>query len=612
MFFVDQLILVAGILLLIGILSSKISARVGVPVLVLFLLLGMLAGSEGIGGLVFEDYRLAHGIGTLALALILFDGGLSTHLSDVRAVWKPAILLATVGVLLTAVVTGLAAYWVLDITLLEGMLLGSIVGSTDAAAVFSILRSGGTGLPKRLQATLEVESGSNDPMAIFLTIGFIEAIAQPTADWSSLLVLFLQQMVLGGIFGIGMGYAGAKLVNRMELGTSGLYPVLTCTLCLLTFGITAQIGGSGFLAVYLAGVTMGNSRLVYRSGILGYHDAAAWLCQITMFVVLGLLCYPSQLLGVGVQSLIICVVLVFVSRPVAVLVTLLPFFRMRWQELTFLSWVGLKGAVPITLATFPLMMGTPQAPLLFNVVFFIVVVSALVQGSTLPMVARWLGLSTPIVPTPAARLEISSLRHVDGEVVDYSVDSASRAAGRKVRELAMPDGAVIAMVVRDDQIIPPQGRTEIRAGDHVIVVLRPGTRPLVDQVFGGHEEGCGELPMSIEFPLRGSTTIGEMQEFYGLQLDVPVDTTLDEVLRRRVDRNRPATNQAMRFGPLVLRIRSINEDGEIERVGMTILPEHEIANYERDVQTEGVVDQLTQATAAQLPAGQPVVEPPKV
>src|SRR5690606_143506 len=320
------------------------------------------------------------------------------------------------------------------------------------------------------------------------------------------------------------------------------------------------------LAVHLAGVTMGNSRLVYRSGILGYHDAAAWHCQITMFVVLGLLCDPSQLLGVGVQSLIICVVLVFVSRPVAVLVTLVPFFRMRWQELTFLSWVGLKGAVPITLATFPLMLGTPQAPLLFNVVFFIVVVSALVQGSSLPLVARWLGLSTPIVPTPAATLEISSLRHVDGEVVDYSVDSASRAAGRKVRELALPDGVVIAMVVRGEQIIPPQGRTEILAGDHVIVVLRPGSRPLVDQVFGGHEEGFGELPMSIEFPLRGSTTIGEMQEFYGLQLDVPADTTLDEVLRRRVDRNRPATNQAMRFGPLVLRIRSINSDGEIERV----------------------------------------------
>ncbi len=609
MFFVDQLILVAGVLLLIGILSSKISSRVGVPVLVLFLLLGMLAGSEGIGGLEFDNYQLAHGIGTLALALILFDGGLSTQLADVRAVWKPSMLLATVGVLITALVTGLAAYWVLDITLLEGMLLGSIVGSTDAAAVFSILRSGGTGLPKRLQATLEIESGSNDPMAIFLTIGFIEAIAQPTADWPSLLMLFLSQMVLGGIFGLGMGYAGARLVNRIELGNSGLYPVLTSTICLLTFGLTAQIGGSGFLAVYLAGVVMGNAKLVYRSGIVGYHDAAAWFSQITMFVVLGLLCYPSQLLSVGGHALIICVVLVFIARPVAVLLTLVPFFRMRWQELTFLSWVGLKGAVPITLATFPLMLGTPQAPLLFNVVFFIVVVSALVQGSSLPMVARWLGLSTPMVPTPAATLEISSLRHVDGEVVDYSVDSASRAAGRKVRELALPDGVVIAMVVRGDQIIPPQGRTEILAGDHVIVVLRPGSRPLVDQVFGGHEEGCGDLPMSIEFPLRGSTTVGEMQEFYGLQLDVPADTTLDEVLRRRVDRNRPATNQAMRFGPLVLRIRSINEEGEVERVGMTILPEHEIAHFEREVQPQSVAANKARATA--VPTANPIEESPK-
>lgn len=583
MFFVDQLILVTGILLLIGILSSKISARVGVPVLVLFLLLGMLAGSEGLGGLEFENYQLAHGIGTLALALILFDGGLSTQFSDVRAVWKPSLLLATWGVLITAVVTGFAASWVLDITLLEGMLLGSIVGSTDAAAVFSILRSGGIGLPKRLQATLEIESGSNDPMAIFLTIGCIEAIAQPAVDWTSLLMLFFSQMVLGGLLGLGLGVAGTRLVNRIELGTSGLYPVLTSTLCLLTFGITAALGGSGFLAVYLAGVVMGNSRLVYRSGILGYHAALAWFCQITMFVVLGLLCFPSQLLGVGLQSLVICVVLVFVSRPLAVWLTLVPFFRIRWQELTFLAWVGLKGAVPITLATFPLMLGTPQAPLLFNVVFFIVVVSALVQGSTLPVVARWLGLSLPLVPTPAATLEISSLRHVDGEVVDYSVAEASRAVGRKVRELALPDGVVIAMLVRGDQIIPPQGRTEIRAGDHVIAVLRPGSRPLVDQVFGGHEEGCGELPMSIEFPLRGSTTVGEMQEFYGLQVDLPRGTTLDELLRRHVDHKRPAINQALRCGPLVLRIRSVNQDGEIERVGMTILPEDQIASFEREV-----------------------------
>ncbi len=603
MFFVDNLILVVGILLLLGIVSSKLSASFGIPVLVLFLLLGMLAGSEGIGGLEFENYPLAHGIGTLALAMILFDGGLRTQLSAVRSAWKPSLLLATVGVLITALVTGVAACLVLKISLLQGMLLGSIVGSTDAAAVFSILRSGGTGLPKRLNAILEIESGSNDPMAIFLTIGCIEMLAQPTTGWTTLLGLFVSQMVLGTVFGLTMGHAGARMVNRIELSAPGLYPVLVSTFCLLTFGLAAQFGGSGFLAVYLAGVTMGNKRLVFRSGILVYHDAIAWFSQIVMFVILGLLSFPSRLLSISGPALLIGAVLILVARPLAVSVSLLP-FRMRLREISFLSWVGLKGAVPITLATFPLIMGTPQASLLFDVVFFIVVMSALVQGCSLPMVARWLGLSTPPVAVPSVTLEISSLRHVDGEVVEYSLDDKSRAAGRKVRELALPDGVVIAMVVRGHQIIPPQGRTEVRAGDHVIVVLRPGSRPLVDQIFGTAEDGPGEIPLSVEFPLRGTTTVGEMQQFYGIQLDGPAEMTLDEVLRRRVDRTRPALNQAVRCGPLMLRIRLISEDGEIERVGMTVLSEQEIAKFEQETRAKEQQKAAVAAAAASAPPPQ--------
>jgi potassium/hydrogen antiporter len=581
MFVVDNFILITGVLLLIGIVSSKLSARFGVPVLVLFLLLGMLAGSEGIGGLEFENYPLAHGIGTLALALILFDGGLSTPLAAIRSAWKPSLLLATMGVLITAVITGIAASWVLQITLLQGLLLGSIVGSTDAAAVFSILRSGGTGLPKRINAILEIESGSNDPMAIFLTIGCIDLLAQPLTGWTSLVGLFLSQMILGSVFGVTMGYAGAWMVNRIELSAPGLYPVLVSTFCLLTYGLTAQFGGSGFLAVYLAGVVMGNQRLVFRNGILLYHDAVAWFSQIVMFVILGLLSFPSRLWEISGQALLIGVVLILVARPLAVIISLLP-FRMRWRELTFLSWVGLKGAVPITLATFPLMMGTPQAPLVFDVVFFIVVMSALVQGCTLPMVAKWLGLSTPPVAAPSVTLEISSLRHVDGEVVEYSVDDNSRAAGRKVRELALPEGVVIAMVVRGHQIIPPQGRTEVCAGDHVIAVLRPGTRPLVDQIFGSADDDSDAIPLSIEFPLRGATTVGEMNQFYGIELDGPAGATLDEVLRRRVDRTKPVMNQAIRCGPLMLRVRAIDEEGAIEMVGMTVLSEQDIARFERE------------------------------
>ncbi len=568
MFLVDQLILVAGILLFLGIISSKLSTSFGVPVLVLFLLLGILAGSEGIGGIAFENYELAHGIGTLALAMILFDGGLRTQTSAIRSAWKPSIVLATLGVLITAVITGVAASWVLNLTLLQGLLLGSIVGSTDAAAVFSILRSGGTGLPKRINAVLEIESGSNDPMAIFLTISCIELLMQPDAGWTTLVGIFLSQMVLGSLAGVGLGFAATKILNRIDLNAAGLYPVLVSTFCLLTFGITAQFGGSGFLAVYLAGLVLGNQKIVFRSGILVFHDAIAWLAQIVMFVILGLLSFPSRLLEFSGQALLIGAVLILVARPVAVFLSLIP-FRMSLPELTFLSWVGLKGAVPITLATFPLMLGTPQASLLFDVVFFIVVLSAIVQGCTLPMVARWLGLSTPPLASPSVTLEISSLRDVDGEVVDYTVSEQSHAAGRLVRQLALPDGVVIAMVVRSHQIIPPQGKTEILTGDHVIIVLKQGSRPLVDQIFGA-KESPGALPRWTEFPLRGSITVGEMQQMYGVGIESDESLTLDQVLRKRVDRNMPATNQSADFGPLHFTIREVDDDGSIAMVGMTI------------------------------------------
>jgi cell volume regulation protein A len=498
MFLIDTVILIGGILLLLGIVSTKLSARVGVPGLVLFLLLGMLAGSEGVGGLPFEDYRMAHAIGTAALAMILFDGGLSTSLTAVRLTWKPSAVLATFGVLITAVITGLAAAWILQISLLEGLLLGSIVGSTDAAAVFSVLRSGGAHLSTRLASTLEIESASNDPMAIFLTVGCIEVLLGNVAPGPGLLGLLVTQMLIGGVFGFVGGYAAAWVVNRIELGAAGMYPVLVSAFGLLTFGLAAHLGGSGFLAIYLAGVVIGNQRIVFRRGIRLFHDAIAGLSQITMFVVLGLLSFPSRLLDVGGKALLISLVLVLVARPAAVLLSVLP-FKFTRRELAFISWVGLKGAVPITLATFPLMLATPevslQAPLLFDVVFFIVVVSAVVQGSSLAPMARWLGLEQPRPPEPPVTLEISSLRHVDGEVADYAVGEDSRAAGRQVKELGFPEGAVIALVARGERIIPPQGRTRIEPGDHVIVVLGPGTQPLVDSIFSrGDQDGQDPPP----------------------------------------------------------------------------------------------------------------------
>jgi cell volume regulation protein A len=571
MFLIDSLILVSGVLLLLGIASSKLSARLGVPVLVLFLVLGMLAGSEGIGGIEFENYPLAHGIGTLALVLILFDGGLSTPVAAVRSAWKPAVLLATVGVLITAILTGLAAAWILQLTMLEGLLLGSIVGSTDAAAVFAVLRSGGVALPERLGSTLEIESGANDPMAVFLTIGCIEVLAGRMGFGADLLAFFASQMLVGAAVGLLLGYTAVRCVNRISLDAAGLYPVLVSGFSLLTFGVAAWLGGSGFLAVYLAGIVVGNSQLVFGRGIRLFHDAAAWLSQIVMFVVLGLLSFPSRLMQVSGPALLIGAALILLARPIAVFTTL-SLFRFNYRELLFLSWVGLKGAVPITLATFPLLFGTPRASLIFDVVFFVVVVSALVQGWSLPTVARLLRLQVPSKLAPPVTLEISSLRHVDGDIVDYLVSEHSRAAGRLVKDLALPEGVVIALVARQEDIIPPQGSTRIEAGDHVILVLRPGTRPLVNQVFASTLETRDELPSQLEFPLRGSIRVGELEDVYGIKMHSPAQHTLDEALRGRI-RNKATVGRIVVFGQIGLRIRKLAADGTVEQVGMTILPE---------------------------------------
>ena len=520
MFLVDQVLLIAGFLILLSIASSKLSSRFGLPVLVLFLGLGMLAGSEGLGGIPFEDYTLAHAIGSTALALILLDGGLSTPMDSIRMAWRPSLVLATVGVFLTALVTGLAAAWILRIPLLQGLLLGSIVGSTDAAVVFAILRSGGVRLPSRVGATLEIESGSNDPMAIFLTVGLIEVLTGRVPLGVGLLSLFATQMIVGTIVGLAVGYATVWVVNRINLDAPGLYPVLVGAGGLLAYGLAVALGGSGFLAIYLAGIVLGNLRIVYRLGVLRFHDAGAWLAQIVMFVVLGLLSFPSQLWSVAGGGLLISAVLILIARPVTVALTLLPFrFGFSPRELVFISWVGLKGAVPITLATFPLMMGVEGAPLIFNVVFFVVLVSALVQGWTIPWLARSLGLQQPVEPPPPVTLEISALRHVDGEIMDYTVAEGSRAAGRLVRDLALPTGAVIALIAREQAIIPPQGGTRILPGDHVILVLATGTRPLVDRVFGRDEAGEAALPRLVEFPLRASTRVGELEDVYGIQID---------------------------------------------------------------------------------------------
>ncbi len=520
---INLVVMVAGVLLLIGIASSKFSARFGMPVLVLFLGVGMLAGSEGLGGIPFENYGFANSVGSVALALILFDGGLRTSLESVRLAWRPALSLSTVGVLFTSTLTGLAAAWVLDISLLHGLLLGGIIGSTDAAAVFSILRTSRLKMPQRLTATLEVESGSNDPMAIFLTVGLIGIITGTANSAGALSLLFVLQFGVGALVGIGVGRVAAWAIDRINLDHPGLYPILAFSFGLLAFGLAAVLEGSGFLAVYIAGIVVGDRLVVFRRGIFLFHDAAAWLGQIMLFVMLGLLSFPSRLVAVAAEGLIIALVLIFVARPLGVLVSVF-LFRFRLKEMMFLSWVGLKGAVPITLATFPLMAGVEGGELLFNVVFFVVFVSALTQGWSLPIVARWLGIGEPAAAAPSLSVEVNALRHVDGEIIDYTVVPSARVAGKKLSDLVLPEGAVVTLVVRGDEVIMPQGSTILKPDDHAFVATRSQLKPFINCLFAPNLEMV-RLPPGLKLSFSGQRTVGQIHHYLGSP-DPALSTTI--------------------------------------------------------------------------------------
>ena len=567
MFLIDKIILLAAILILVGIVSSKLSARMGLPVLVLFLIIGMLAGDGGIGGIIFNNADAAHALGTLALAMILYDGGLQTPLASIKSVWKPSALLATLGVLVTAAIAGFTACWALDLPLMEGLLVGAIVGSTDAAAVFSLLRNAGIHVAPRLKSTLEIESASNDPMAIFLTVGLLEVLMNDLPFGIGLVQMFALQMGVGVAVGLAVGWVAVRVINRIHLLATGLYPVLVAAFGLLAFGVAANLQGSGFLAVFVAGVFVGNSRFVFQRSTFLFHDGLAWLGQITMFVVLGLLVHPPSLLDVWQEGLIISFVLIFVARPLAVVPILLP-FGFNAREMALVSWVGLRGSVPIILAIFPLIFGLSGAPLIFNVVFFVVLISATVQGSTLPIVARKLGLAAPPPPpVPPATLEITALGDVDADIVEYILGDTCRAAGRRLSQMALPDSTVVAMITRQQTVIPPRGSTTLEAGDHLFVVLRPETRPFVDRVFSSHvgEAVVAMLP-AAELRLKGTTRIEDLLRCYGIDLAIEGGLTLDQVLRRHLG-DAAAVDASVTLNGTVMRICEM-VDRRIATVGL--------------------------------------------
>ena len=467
---IEFVLVVAGGLLLFSVIVSRASARLGIPALLVFLAVGMLAGSEGPGGIAFDDAELAQQVGITALAFILFSGGLDTEWKSVRAVLPSAIGLATAGVVLTALLVGIFTAAVSDLPFEQSILLGAIVSSTDAAAVFSVLRSRGARLRGSVARLLELESGSNDPMAAFLTIGMIQLIDEPATSVLRLIPLFVQQMSIGGLLGYAVGRGTVIIANRINLHYEGLYPVFTIAMVALGYGATAAVGGSGFLAVYVAGLVIGNSVVIHRASLIRFHDGLAWLMQIVMFLALGLLVFPSRLVEIALQGLLISAFLMFVARPAAVFAPLLP-ARRDIRELTLTSWVGLRGAVPIILATFPLLAGTPGAQTIFNIVFFIVLTSVLAQGTTLPVVAEWLGLRQPIDEEGASPAAPGRYR---GEVLEVTIPEGSPVVGRRVVDVNLPSDLVILFLRRGDTVIVATGATYLQAGDVLAMVVPDG------------------------------------------------------------------------------------------------------------------------------------------
>ncbi len=464
-----RLLLASGLLLVVALLASQLAGRLRVPGLLLVLAIGMLAGSEGIGLIDFSDYARARDVGIVSLALILFEGGLASGWGPIRSVLRPALGLATVGTLVTALVTGAGAAAILHITLLEGFLLGSILACTDGAAVFSILR--GSTLRRRLAHTLEGEAGMNDPVAVLLVLGFIDWIERPDYGVGNLLGEFVLEMGIGAAVGVGVGQAAAWALRNVKLSTAGLYPVASLAAAATAFGAGQVLHGSGFLAVYLTGLAIGSTTSPAARTVQTFHDGLAWVAQIVLFVALGLLVFPSQLPGVALEGLAITALLLAVARPIGVVVGTLG-ARFTARETVALSWAGLRGGVPVVLATFPLIEKVPDSLLFFNIVFFAVLVSTVVQGTTFEWVAARLGVTTNEAALPAVLTDQESTRRLGAEVIEFGVRPGDAAVGRLVRELGMPRAALLNLVIRGEEAIPPRGSTTILAGDRLHVLVR--------------------------------------------------------------------------------------------------------------------------------------------
>ena len=471
----ENILLVGAILLFLSVLVGKTGAKFGVPALLLFLGVGMLAGSDGFG-IYFDSPQIAQFIGTVALCIILFSGGMDTHYREIKPILAPGVTLATLGVLMTTIITGLFIYSLSDLLpgnfqlgLLESMLLAAVMSSTDSASVFSILRSKGISLKERLRPTLELESGSNDPMAYMLTILLIQVIEIGVIDWPHSIVLLFMQLSIGAAAGFALGYAIVWIINRINVPNESLYPVLLFSCVFFVFAFTNLLQGNGYLAVYIAGLVVGNRKLVHKRSLTTFFDGFTWLFQIVMFLTLGLLVNPSELPAVAGVGLLVAIFMIVVSRPISVFACLLPFRRFTTRARVYISWVGLRGAVPIIFATYPLMSAEiPNARMIFNIVFFVTIVSLLVQGTTVSAMARWLGLVGKSEEKEIFNVALPD--EIKSAMSEIELTDEALSGGNKLMNLSLPDNTLVVMVKRGEQYFVPKGNTHLQSRDRLLVI----------------------------------------------------------------------------------------------------------------------------------------------